>query len=74
MTGKAVEVSDTRLPLQKPYYEEFMLIATKLLQNINYWACIPFVYRIHEEPDPEKIHAFSAVCAQSRYRLKGTAK
>ncbi len=40
--------------------EEFMLAANKSVAEMYYWRDIPFVYRIHEQPDEEKMRAFAA--------------
>ena len=41
--------------------EDFMLIANETVAEDFYWQEIPFLYRVHETPDPEKIRAFSAL-------------
>lgn len=35
--------------------EEFMLIANKTVAEEYYWMNYPFVYRVHEKPQPERI-------------------
>lgn len=39
--------------------EEFMLAANEAVAETYYGQKIPFVFRIHEDPDPEKLEAFS---------------
>lgn len=39
--------------------EEFMLIANETVAEHFFWQEIPFVYRIHENPEPEKIKKLS---------------
>ncbi len=45
--------------------EEFMLAANKSVAEMYFWRDIPFVYRVHEQPDEEKIRTFG-----SRVKLK----
>lgn len=38
--------------------EDFMLLANETIAQDYFWQEIPFIYRIHEEPDEEKIKKF----------------
>lgn len=38
--------------------EEFMLVANETVAEFAFWSDIPFVYRVHKEPDGEKIESF----------------
>ena len=40
--------------------EEFMLAANKAVAEMYFWRDIPFVYRVHEQPDEEKMRTFAA--------------
>ena len=40
--------------------EQFMLSANEAIASWLHWQDMPCVYRIHEDPNPEKLQAFSA--------------
>jgi ribonuclease R len=50
--------------------EEFMLAANRTVAEEYFWREIPFVYRVHERPDDEKIKTF-ATFYQNFGRIKG---
>lgn len=50
--------------------EDFMLIANETVAQHFYWLEIPFVYRTHDTPDPEKIKTLSAFINNFGYSLK----
>ncbi len=39
--------------------EQFMLAANEAVANWLFWQDMPCVYRVHEDPDPEKIRGFA---------------
>lgn len=51
--------------------EEFMLLANrKVAYYIGKTLNKPFIYRVHEEPDMEKLHSFSSFIKQFGYDFK----
>ena len=54
--------------------EEFMLAANETVASHFYWEEVPFLYRVHETPDKEKIEKLSLFISNFGYVLKGTAK
>ncbi len=50
--------------------EDFMLAANETVAEHFYWADIPFVYRIHEKPDMDKIQKLSTFIRNFGYGIK----
>lgn len=51
--------------------EEFMLLANETIAEDYYWQELPFVYRTHEEPDPERVSALASFIHNFGYSIKG---
>ena len=51
--------------------EDFMLIANETVAEDFYWQEIPFLYRVHETPDPEKIQSLQRFIQNFGYYIKG---
>ncbi|HHV60341.1 MAG TPA: ribonuclease R [Clostridiaceae bacterium] len=69
--GKPVDVIRYQLTIANKIIEEFMLACNETVAEHFYWANIPFVYRIHEDPDKEKIDAFCQMVKSLGYSVKG---
>jgi len=75
-----VILDDKGIPVDiKPYdrnvatkmIEEFMLMANRCVAENMYWQELPFVYRTHESPDPEKIRELAHFINNFGYVMKG---
>lgn len=53
--------------------EEFMLIANETVAQHFHWMDIPFMYRIHEDPDSEKLDTFFEFITNFGYAIRGNA-
>ncbi|MGM7682971.1 ribonuclease R [Cytobacillus sp. Hm23] len=53
--------------------EEFMLLANETVAEHFHWMNVPFIYRIHEDPNPEKLNRFLEFITNFGYVVKGTA-
>ncbi|PRO65565.1 ribonuclease R [Alkalicoccus urumqiensis] len=53
--------------------EEFMLAANETIAEHFHWMKVPFIYRIHEDPDEEKLNQFLEFITSFGYVVKGTA-
>ena len=54
--------------------EEFMLICNETVAEDMFWKELPFVYRVHETPDPERIKAFSDFAHNFNLKLAGSVE
>ncbi|MBD5523356.1 MAG: ribonuclease R [Lachnospiraceae bacterium] len=54
--------------------EDFMLIANETVAQHFFWMEIPFIYRTHEKPDPEKIMKLEAFIRNFGYHIKLTGE
>ena len=52
--------------------EDFMLAANETVAEDYFWQEIPFVYRTHENPDPEKIQALQDFIRNFGYYLRNS--
>lgn len=53
--GRAIEVKKYETTFANEIIEQFMLTANESVAEKFYWLEAPFIYRVHEEPDYEKI-------------------
>ncbi len=53
--------------------EEFMLVANETVAEHFHWMNVPFIYRIHEEPNAEKLQKFLEFVTTFGYIVKGKA-
>ncbi|MGM8215276.1 ribonuclease R [Bacillaceae bacterium W0354] len=51
--------------------EEFMLCANETIAQHFHWMEVPFIHRIHEDPDEGKLQHFFEFIANLGYKLKG---
>lgn len=56
--GKPVDIRPYDRAIANRIIEEFMLVCNETIAEHMYWTNLPFVYRIHEDPDEEKLEKF----------------
>ena len=68
--GHPVDIQPYERNVATNIIEEFMLIANETVAQHFYWQELPFVYRTHENPDPDKIMKLGTFIYNFGYRLK----
>lgn len=54
--GKAVKIGKYKTTFANEIIEQFMLTANETVAEKFYWLDAPFIYRVHEEPDIDKVN------------------
>lgn len=68
--GKPVDVSLYPREISNKVIEEFMLVCNETVSEHMFWTHMPFIYRVHEEPDEEKLKAFTEFSYNLGYPVK----
>lgn len=72
--GEPVEIGPyDRNPAHK-IIEDFMLMANETIAEDYYWQEVPFEFRTHGEPDPEKVEKLSNIIAGFGYYFKSSGE
>ncbi len=72
--GKPIDIVRVERRTADRIIEEFMLVCNQTVAEHMYWLGVPFIYRVHEEPDSEKIEAFNEFIYNFGYSIKGIKK
>lgn len=70
--GHPVDVVKEERRISSSIIEEYMIAANEVVAEHIFWLKIPLVYRIHENPDEEKINSLKEFLYNFGYTLKGT--
>lgn len=68
--GKPIDIRPYEREIANRIIEEFMLVCNETVAEHMFWVGMPFVYRIHENPDEEKIAEFSEFIYNLGYILR----
>lgn len=71
--GKAIDVVLRERSVGERLIEEFMLAANETVAEHFHWLDVPFIHRIHENPDQDKLQHFFEFLAGLGYSVKGKA-
>ena len=67
--GHAVDIKKYELYFSNEIIEQFMLSANETIAERFYWLEAPFIYRVHEEPDIDKIKELNKFLYNFGYKI-----
>jgi len=70
--GFAIDVKKYELSFANEIIEQFMLTANETVAERFYWLEAPFIYRVHEVPEQEKIEELNKFLYNFGYKIKGS--
>ena len=68
--GIAIDIKKYELTFANEIIEQFMLTANETVAEKFYWLEAPFIYRVHEAPDMEKVTELNKFLFNLGYRVK----
>lgn len=68
--GVPVKIEPYERGISNRIIEEFMLVCNETIAEHMFWTNLPFVYRIHEDPDEEKLMHFNEFVHNLGYVIK----
>lgn len=69
--GKAIDIKKYDITVSNNIIEDFMLAANETVAKTFYYLEVPFMYRVHDLPDTEKLESFSELIYNYGYKIKG---
>lgn len=68
--GRPISISKYETTFAHEIIEQFMLKANETVAERFFWLQAPFIYRVHEEPDIEKVEELNKFLHNLGYRIK----
>ena len=68
--GIAVDITKYELTFANEIIEQFMLTANETVAEKFFWLEAPFIYRVHEAPDMDKVSELNKFLFNLGYRIK----
>lgn len=69
--GTPIDVRAYETGVSNEIIEQFMLTANETVAERFFWLGAPFIYRVHEKPDEEKIAELNKYLFNFGYKIKG---
>jgi len=71
-SGRAIDVRKYEMSFANEIIEQFMLTANETVAEKFFWLEAPFIYRVHEEPDFDKIQETNKFLFNIGHKIKVT--
>ncbi|WP_366923836.1 ribonuclease R [Metallumcola ferriviriculae] len=71
--GKPQEIKKIERSVAEKLIEEFMILANETVAEHMFWAEAPFVYRVHQQPDPDDFGELNDFLHRLGYHISGKA-
>lgn len=69
--GNVIDIKPYEITIANKIIEEFMLAANMQIAEKFYYLELPFIYRIHEKPDEERLRELNEILSNYNKRIKG---
>ena len=69
ITGKVLDVKKYETSFSNEIIEQFMLTANETIAERFYWLEVPFIYRVHDEPDIDKVKELNKFLFNLGYKI-----
>lgn len=69
--GIPVEIRKREHDIAEQLIEEFMIAANRIVSEDMSWREVPFIYRVHDQPDLDRLREFNDFIHDFGYHLKG---
>ena len=70
VNGYAINVKKYETSFSNEIIEQFMLTANETIAEKFYWLEAPFIYRVHEDPDLEKVEELNKFLSNLKLKIK----
>ena len=72
--GKPIDIRPYEANIATGIIEDFMLAANETIASHFFWEEVPFLYRVHESPDPDKVRKLETLINNFGYHFKASAE
>ncbi|MFW6265057.1 MAG: ribonuclease R family protein, partial [Bacillota bacterium] len=69
--GKPIDIKERVHGEAEQLIEEFMIAANRIVSEDMSWKEIPFIYRVHDKPDADRLQSFNEFIHDFGYHIKG---